>query len=91
MKANSFGSERYLDSKCRLAFREFGTCLGIKCHPGRTADLQEYVEEIINAWEPYTKASLSAGGDPEDLRPINRAMYATALLPSGEANFSFAK
>ncbi|KAM6501905.1 hypothetical protein JOM56_001882 [Amanita muscaria] len=73
---NLFGRQRYLerDIARRLAFREFGTCLGIRCHSERAPDLQKYGEAIINAWEPVM-------GDVDELQPINRVMYAAALVP----------
>lgn len=72
----------------RLAFREFGTCLGIKCYyregaqPSEptSAELLARAEEIIAAWEKYIESATT----PEDLRPITRVMYATALVPGGE-------
>jgi hypothetical protein len=79
----------------RLAFREFGTCLGIRCYSApesaatkrkeRPIDLTSYAEAIIASWEPYMKLSMSEASDftsiADDLRPINRVMYATALVP----------
>ncbi|OXV07277.1 hypothetical protein Egran_04957 [Elaphomyces granulatus] len=81
----------------RLAFREFGTCLGIRCYSApesaatkrkeRPIDLTSYAEAIIASWEPYMKLSMSKASDftsiADDLRPINRVMYATALVPGG--------
>ncbi|KAI0012394.1 hypothetical protein F4779DRAFT_614599 [Xylariaceae sp. FL0662B] len=66
----------------RLAFREFGACMGIKCYFGdRDGDeafrpLLEGAEAVLNVWEE----KLDEGGD-EDLRPINLVMYAAALIP----------
>ncbi|KAK2767518.1 hypothetical protein FQN54_003675 [Arachnomyces sp. PD_36] len=79
-----FDDERHLEQalEYRLAFREFGTCLGIKCYyregDSRTEaeELLARAEDIINAWEKYIE-----GKTPEDLRPITRVMYATALIP----------
>ncbi|KAL1961306.1 hypothetical protein VTO42DRAFT_34 [Malbranchea cinnamomea] len=71
------------DPQFRLAFREFGTCLGIGCAfapDDRTDDaviLMARSQEIISQWERYKSSSLT----PEDLRPITRVMFATAFIP----------
>uniref|UniRef100_A0A093VLC0 Uncharacterized protein n=1 Tax=Talaromyces marneffei PM1 TaxID=1077442 RepID=A0A093VLC0_TALMA len=88
-----FEIDRYLarNIKYRLAFREFGTCLGIGCHYGKSADaersidLRTYSDSIIESWEPYMALSLRGYGDllADDLRPITRVMYSSALIPGG--------
>ncbi|KAJ5625679.1 hypothetical protein N7510_001988 [Penicillium lagena] len=91
---NLFEINRYLERniKFRLAFREFGTCMGIQCQSlqttekDRAVDLKVYADAIIAAWDPYMELSISAGLTPEDLRPITRVMYASALIPGGESN-----
>ena len=83
---------RYLDRsmKYRLAFREFGTALGLRCmaeqevEKERAVDLRAYSEQILNVWRPVMEASLSEDATPEDLRPITRVMYAAALIPGGK-------
>ncbi|EEP77220.1 conserved hypothetical protein [Uncinocarpus reesii 1704] len=80
-----FDREGYLDTpvRFRLAFREFGTCLGIGCmfDPGSKSevalDLKSRSEEILSQWEKYTSSALT----PEDLKPITRVMNSTALIP----------
>ncbi|PGH17365.1 hypothetical protein AJ79_01249 [Helicocarpus griseus UAMH5409] len=79
-----FDDDHFLgtDLQFRLAFREFGTCLGIGCltdgkASDRTAQLKARSEEIIGQWQKYISSSLT----PEDLRPITRVMYSTALIP----------
>lgn len=62
----------------RLAFREFGTCIGIACFDADMA-LQSKVEQLIKFWERYIGESTD-----EDLRPISLVMYAAALNPGGE-------
>jgi hypothetical protein len=57
----------------RLAFREFGACLGINCYGG-DASLQSKVDDLIKFWERYIESSTE-----EDLRPISLVMYAAAL------------
>ncbi|KAI1082643.1 hypothetical protein F5B20DRAFT_532073 [Whalleya microplaca] len=70
------------DRYARLAFREFGACLGIKCYFGdgegdeESRDLLEGVDAILGVWEH----KLEEGYDV-DLRPINLVMYAAALIP----------
>jgi hypothetical protein len=79
-----FEINRYLERniKYRLAFREFGTCLGALCQGSE--DLKVYADAIVTAWDPYMELSISAGMDPDDLRPITRVMYASALIPGGK-------
>lgn len=61
----------------RLAFREFGGCLGIKCYVDDPAQpLHIAAEAVLDAWEGKV---LNAAD--EDLRPINLVMYAAALIP----------
>ncbi|KAK4240005.1 PrpF protein-domain-containing protein [Achaetomium macrosporum] len=66
------------DASRRLAFREFGTCLGLQCY-GVDADLVKGVEAVVNFWHHYIEESTD-----EDLRPISLVMYAAALIPGGE-------
>ncbi|KAK1769170.1 hypothetical protein QBC33DRAFT_532485 [Phialemonium atrogriseum] len=61
----------------RLAFREFGTCLGVQCYgAGEDVELAASVEGVIDFWERYLEVSTD-----EDLRPISLVMYAAALIP----------
>lgn len=76
----------------RLAFREFGTCLGVKCAAALSAteeeneDLLGLADDILDQWEEVGIAE-GAGGEldavikKQGLRPITRVMYATALIP----------
>lgn len=88
---------RYFENplRQRLAFREFGTCLGIKCaailasSPEENQDLIGLADDILDEWE---EAGIEGGGDGkldavikrQGLRPITKVMYATALIPGGE-------
>lgn len=91
-KDNLFEINKYLERniKFRLAFREFGTCLGIQCQAEvntekeGSVDMKCYSDGIIAAWDPYMELSISENLTPEDLRPITRVMYAAALIPGGE-------
>ncbi|KAJ5789482.1 uncharacterized protein N7518_006493 [Penicillium psychrosexuale] len=91
---NLFEINQYLERniRFRLAFREFGTCIGIQCQPRVNAkkecsgDLKCYSDAIIAAWDPYMKLSITDDLTPEDLRPITRVMYAAALIPGGKSN-----
>ncbi|GLI78083.1 hypothetical protein PoHVEF18_006382 [Penicillium ochrochloron] len=76
--------------KFRLAFREFGTCMGLQCESEQTGekeravDFKSWSDAIIVAWDPYMELSASAALTPADLRPITRVMYASALIPGGK-------
>ncbi|KAI1750033.1 hypothetical protein F4782DRAFT_541886 [Xylaria castorea] len=63
----------------RLAFREFGACLGIKCYEKGLEPLVGRVETVLDIWKDKMIED-EADGD-EDLRPINLVMYAAALIP----------
>ncbi|EYE94338.1 uncharacterized protein EURHEDRAFT_378221 [Aspergillus ruber CBS 135680] len=84
-----FEINRYLERniKYRLAFREFGTSLGAQCQSqqstekDRAVDLKHYADAIIAAWDPYMELTMSSDLMHDDLRPITRVMYATALMP----------
>lgn len=76
----------------RLAFRDFGLALGIKCGLS-TRDQKKWTERadsVLKAWEesglvPESRADHTAGiNAEEDLRPISMVMYAAALIPGGE-------
>ena len=60
----------------RLAFREFGTCLGIGCYGGDDR-LEGWAAKIVNSWEKHMSQT------PGDLRPITQVMYAAAIIPGG--------
>ncbi|KAK3295524.1 PrpF protein-domain-containing protein [Chaetomium fimeti] len=66
------------DASRRLAFREFGTCLGLECY-GADEGMKNGVEAVVNFWHHYLEESTD-----EDLRPISLVMYAAALIPGGE-------
>ncbi|SPQ22751.1 4b6cdb7d-8597-4216-a295-16a73a7a4be1 [Thermothielavioides terrestris] len=63
------------DASRRLAFREFGTCLGLQCY-GADEETRRGVEAVVNFWQQHIERSTD-----EDLRPISLAMYAAALIP----------
>jgi hypothetical protein len=87
-----FEINRYLERsiKFRLAFREFGTCMGLQCESEQTGekeravDFKSWSDAIIAAWDPYMELSAPAHLTPADLRPITRVMYASALIPGGK-------
>lgn len=64
----------------RLAFREFGTCLGLRCW-GVDDELKKRLETIIDFWQGFLNDATD-----EDLRPITVAMYAAALIPGAFRN-----
>ncbi|KAI1298802.1 hypothetical protein F5Y03DRAFT_367057 [Xylaria venustula] len=64
----------------RLAFREFGACLGIKCFEEGLEPLMDGVETVLDIWGGKLLEEDEDGRDG-DLRPINLVMYAAALIP----------
>lgn len=88
-----FEINQYLERsiKFRLAFREFGTCVGIQCmseessEKERSIDLRAYADKILDSWNIYMERSMYTDATPDDLRPITRVMYAAALLPGGKS------
>ncbi|EEH39610.1 hypothetical protein PAAG_01799 [Paracoccidioides lutzii Pb01] len=79
-----FDENHFLESnlQLRLAFREFGSCLGIGClTSAKSSDVATQLNarsnEIITQWQNYISSSLT----PDDLKPITRVMYSTALIP----------
>ncbi|KAK4123245.1 hypothetical protein N657DRAFT_645995 [Parathielavia appendiculata] len=66
------------DASRRLAFREFGACLGLQCY-GADEETRRGVEAVVNFWHRYLEESTD-----EDLRPISLVMYAAALIPGGK-------
>ncbi|KAL7277208.1 hypothetical protein ACG7TL_009057 [Trametes sanguinea] len=85
--------EKYFDTptRYRLAFREFGTCLGARCLVAKLAGgtgkaeadekayWEAFIERLLRSW------SASVDHEPpsvrEKLQPITMVMYATALIP----------
>jgi hypothetical protein len=65
-----------MPARYRLAFREYGACLGIQC-----LEPDEYLlrkkDEVVAFWEKYRETH-------DDLRPITEVMRAAALIPGGE-------
>lgn len=88
---NLFEIDQYLarNIKFRLAFREFGTCMGSQCQSQQTTDkeravdLKTWSDAIVAAWDPYMELSINDNFTPQDLRPITRVMYASALNAGG--------
>jgi hypothetical protein len=62
----------------RLAFREFGTCLGIGCYD-KDEYLGERASDLMAAWEEELENT------PEKLKAITWVMYAAALIPGGKS------
>jgi hypothetical protein len=59
----------------RLAFREFGTCMGLECY-GVDEGLRGRVGAVVDFWRQHLAQSTD-----QDLRPITLVMYAAALIP----------
>ncbi|KAI0718787.1 hypothetical protein C8T65DRAFT_570247 [Cerioporus squamosus] len=86
--------EKYFEAptRFRLAFREYGTCLGVHCLLSQvSADVssgkegtywKSFLNEVHGTWQP------SVEGDPplvpRKLQPITLVMYAAALYPGGK-------
>ncbi|KZT07084.1 uncharacterized protein LAESUDRAFT_758888 [Laetiporus sulphureus 93-53] len=80
----------------RLAFREFGTCMGIQCHlerhggnaaPRESRYWEDCLEKVLSTWEPRVNASPPA--TREKLVPITMVMYCSALVPGAFAKGFF--
>lgn len=67
----------YLDKPTarRLAFREYGTCLGIGCLNDSSDELNSFRTQLIATWEQHLSST------PGDLRAISEVMRAAALIP----------
>ncbi|KAM6515879.1 hypothetical protein FALCPG4_014086 [Fusarium falciforme] len=59
----------------RLAFREFGACLGVQC-VGADEPLKSQIDQLMGFWEKHLEQH-----DRDGLRPISQVMYAAALIP----------
>ncbi|KAI1419064.1 hypothetical protein F5Y12DRAFT_721174 [Xylaria sp. FL1777] len=70
-----------LSHQHRLAFRDFGACLGIKCYSEGLEPSPEGVETVLEIWKG--KILNDKDYQDQDLRPINLVMYAAALIPGG--------
>jgi hypothetical protein len=70
--------------KYRLAFREFGTAMGIRCHheAGSHDEWDLRAARIVSTWEERGLPGKLAS-TPERLQPITLVMYASAILPGG--------
>lgn len=82
----------------RLAFREYGTCLGVKCalllsDEDEDDDLAELAADIIKQWDEAGGGSSDEGQVDYVLRwqrqPITQVMYAAALVPGGKSFSTF--
>ena len=80
MTDSLYEDEKYFEGRTshRLAFREFGTCMGIRCHD-RGKEWMERYEGIMSTWE---KADLMKS-TPKQLQVITMVMFASALIPGG--------
>lgn len=72
-------------AESRLAFREFGTCLGVRCWDEENEQAERAVKEVLAFWEKHMETSTD-----EDLRPISFVMHAAALIPGGKIIYYFA-
>ncbi|PSN60851.1 hypothetical protein BS50DRAFT_448707, partial [Corynespora cassiicola Philippines] len=73
----------------RLAFRDFGLAMGIKCGLNSRGSKRwtERADSVVSAWEqsgvvPDVKSNHAAGPNAGlDLQPITQVMYCAALIP----------
>jgi hypothetical protein len=66
------------DPSKRLAFREFGACLGVHCVKPDEG-LNTKVDDLVKFWEKHIHQH-----DGDGLEPISQVMYAAAIIPGGE-------
>lgn len=74
-----------MPTRARLAFREFGTCLGIRTATSGS-DWDARADKITSTWEKEGLVPEPEGEKPgrsamDKLLPITLVMYATALIP----------
>ena len=65
--------------KERLAFREFGSALGIRC--SKNNEIGKYAEQIITAWEDEGRVPVPQKRNLKSMEPIDCVMYAASLVP----------
>ncbi|GME52677.1 uncharacterized protein LTHEOB_8986 [Neofusicoccum parvum] len=65
----------------RLASREFGTVLGIRCALAHDPGWEEAAEKIVKIWEDAGVAPDPEENTSADLMPITLVMYAAAVEP----------
>ncbi|KAL8684953.1 MAG: hypothetical protein Q9218_008056 [Villophora microphyllina] len=63
----------------RLAFRDFGASLGLRCYAGENAEYDRLAEKLRGNWDAFLQYQ------PEELQPISQVMWAAALIPGGES------
>ncbi|KAH9899170.1 hypothetical protein C8Q73DRAFT_678795 [Cubamyces lactineus] len=91
--------EEYFDAptRYRLAFREFGTCLGVRCLATKSTSQSSGTAAVEGGespekayWEAFVERVLGTWAPsvdvdpplvPEKLQPITLVMYAAALIP----------
>jgi hypothetical protein len=62
----------------RLAFREFGACLGVRCY--EDSFLSNSADLLLESWE-----KVMCKTTPKDLLAITLVMYAAAVIPGGKS------
>lgn len=77
VQVHKLAAQNYLSRPMqrRLAFREYGTCLGIGCTQESDETMQAFRNDLIDQWENYRDKT------PDDLRAISEVMRAAALIP----------
>lgn len=83
--------EGYRNTKKRLAFREFGTALGMRCGSDRD-DWERRAGQLTTTWEKAglvlipEKGNAAGVNAEDDLLSITETMYAAGLISGGEFN-----
>ena len=91
--------DRYFENPVnrRLAFREFGTCMGVGCVAGtplvQERGMPSLAAHIVKQWETagigqrasnvQLAAAVRKAVQRQGLKPITMVMYAAAILPGG--------
>ena len=67
----------------RMAFRDFGTAMGIRCYDYKSSSAiwEALAERIVETWDEGDDLLEST---PAELQPITMMMYAAALEPGGK-------
>lgn len=78
------------DIRRRLAFREFGTAMGIRCAKGEDEGWIEKADLVTAEWRDaglLEGTGLTSVNSGKDLQPITLVMYAAAMIPGGELKY----
>ena len=80
------------DIERRLAFREFGTALGVQCQDATEGEWIDRADSITTMWRDaglFEGSWKSRVNTDHDLAPITLVMYAAALVPGGKLTYRY--